>query len=114
MLDNSLEPAIIRFEDLPKRTMEQMYVNGIYGSTDENKNGTRGGSSQCFTIFVEGDIEDYKKLIVSNEELENVSFYDVEKAMRKKLAFEHKDMLKKAISMLEAYPKLHKKVKVVV
>ena len=30
--------------------------------------------------------------------------------MKKKLAFEHKDMLKKAINMLEAYPKLHKKI----
>lgn len=109
MLDNSLEPAIIRFEELPKRTMEQMYVNGIYGSMDENKNGTRGGSSQCFTIVVEGDIEDYKKLIVSREGLVNVSFYDVETAIKKKLAFEHNDMLKKAISVLEAYPKLHKK-----
>ena len=110
MLDNSLEPAIVRFEDLSKPTMEQMYVNGIYGSVDERKNGTRGGSSQCFTIFVEGDIEDYKKLLVSKEGLTNVMFYDVEKALKKKLAFEHKDMLKKAVNMLEAYPKLHKEI----
>ena len=109
LLDNSLEPAIIRFEGLPKLAMEQMYVNGIYGSMDQKKNGTRGGSSQCFTIFVEGNLEDYKKLIISRRGLENVAFYEVEKAMKKKLAFEHKDMLKKAINMLEAYPKLHKK-----
>ena len=110
LLDNSLEPAIIRFEGLPKLAMEQMYVNGIYGSMDQKKNGTRGGSSQCFTIFVEGNLEDYKKLIISRRGLENVAFYEVEKAMKKKLAFEHKDMLKKAINMLEAYPKLHKKI----
>lgn len=110
VLDNSLEPAIVKFEDLSKPSLEQMFVNGIYGTNDQTKNGTLGGSSQCFSIFIEGNIEEYKELINPKHGLENVKFYEVEKILKKQLAYEHMDMLKKAINMLEAYPKLHNEV----
>lgn len=108
MIDNSLEPAIIQFKGVKKPSLEQMYVNGIYGSDDNEKNGTKGGSSQCFTIYLEGDIDEYKMLISPKDGLTDVRFYDVEKISKKQLAFEHNEMLTKAINMSEAYPRLHR------
>ena len=35
---------------------------GIYGTDDNSLNGTKGGSSQCFAILVEGDLAEYEKL----------------------------------------------------
>lgn len=104
--DNSMEPAVICFEDLPTK-LELLHVNGIYGSNDEQINGTQGGSSQCFTIYVEGNLEDYKKMIDPKSGLTNVSFYDVEKVLKRSLAFQHEDMIKKSIAMFEAYPNFH-------
>ena len=109
MLDNSLEPAIVRFEDVSK-SLEQMYMVGIYGTDDNSLNGTKGGSSQCFAILVEGDVAEYEKLIDPHHGLRNVRFYDVEKIIEAKLAYQHKDMLKKAIKMLEAYPNVVKEI----
>lgn len=106
MLDNSLEPAIIRFEDMSSPQLEQMHMVGIYGTEDKKLNGTKGGSSQCFAILVEGDLKQYQNLINPQHGLSNVKFYDIEKISKKLLAFQHKDMLKKAINMLEAYPDL--------
>ena len=108
IVDNSLEPAIVRFKGLEKNNLEQMYMVGIYGTEDEKLNGTKGGSSQCFAILVEGDVEDYKKIINPHRGLTDVKFYDIEKISKKKLAYQQKDMLKKAINMLEAYPDLQK------
>lgn len=110
MLDNSLEPAIVRFADIPNSSLEQMFIVGIYGSKDENLNGTRGGSSQCFAILVEGDVKQYQKLIKPCKGLTDVKFYDIEKVSKKTLAYQHKDMLKKAINILEAYPDLQKTI----
>ena len=111
MIDNSLEPAIVRFKGIQESGMEQMHIVGIYGTEDESLNGTRGGSSQCFAILVEGDLEQYQNLMCPRRGLKNVKFYDVEKVIKKPLAFQHKDMLKKAINMLEAYPDLQKVAK---
>ena len=86
VIDNSLEPAIIRFHGLENNNLEQMHMVGIYGTEDEKLNGTRGGSSQCFAILVEGDIEEYKKLINPHRGLTNVKFYDIEKISKKNLA----------------------------
>lgn len=110
MLDNSLEPAIVRFADIPNSPLEQMFIVGIYGSKDENLNGTRGGSSQCFAILVEGDVKQYQKLIKPCKGLTDVKFYDIEKVSKKTLAYQHKDMLKKAINILEASPDLQKTI----
>lgn len=106
MLDNTLEPAIVKFENVPNSPLQQMCMVGIYGSKDEKVNGSKGGSSECFAILAEGDLKDYEKVIKESNGLKHVKFYDVEKISENSLAFQHKDMLKKAISMLEAYPNL--------
>lgn len=106
LIDNSLEPAIVKIKGMEDSKLEQMHIVGIYGTDDESLNGTRGGSSQCFAIMVEADVEKYQNLISPHRGLKNVKFYDVEKVSKKPLAFQHKDMLKKAINMLEAYPDL--------
>lgn len=110
LLDNSLEPAIIKFEDIPNSPLEQMYMVGVYGSENEELNGTTGGSSQCFAILVEGDLSKYQRLVSPNRGLTNVKFYDVEKISKKPLAYQQNDMLKKAVNMLEAYPNLQKEI----
>ena len=107
MLDNSMEPAIIRFEDIPK-SLEQMYMLGIYGTEDKTLNGTKGGSSESFAILVEGDLTEYEKLINTHHGLTDVKFYDVEEISKTKLAYQHNDMINKAINMLNAYPNLVK------
>ena len=108
MVDNSLEPAIVKFENVPGSSLEQMHMVGIYGTQDQNLNGTQGGSSQCFAILVEGNIADFEKVIFPSRGLTDVKFYDVKIIALRDLAFQQKDMLNKAIQMLEAYPDLPK------
>lgn len=106
MIDNSMEPAIVKFENASNSSLEQMHMVGIYGSDDEEFNGTQGGSSQCFAILVEGNLEDYQKQINPHCGLTNVKFYTSDYAYCGGLAFQHGQMIKKAIRMLEAYPDL--------
>lgn len=110
MLDNSLEPAIINMENIPKANLEQMNYIGLYSSEDEKFAGTRGGSSQCFGIFIEDEIFKYEEYLKAGNDLENVAFYDISTALSESLAYQHKDMLKKAITMFNAYPDLTKQI----
>lgn len=110
MLDNSLEPAIISMENIPKANLEQMNYIGLYSSEDEKFAGTRGGSSQCFGIFIEDEIFKYEEYLKAGNDLENVAFYDIATALSESLAYQHKDMLKKAITMFNAYPDLTKQI----
>ena len=110
MLDNSLEPAIISMENIPKANLEQMNYIGLYSSEDEKFAGTRGGSSQCFGIFIEDEIFKYEEYLKAGNDLENVAFYDISTALSELLAYQHKDMLKKAITMFNAYPDLIKQI----
>lgn len=110
MLDNALEPAIVKFKDIPNSSLQQMCMIGIYGTEDKALNGTKGGSSQCFAILAEGDLEEYKKILRQSHGLKNVKFYTVEDVLTKTLAYQHNDMLKKAINALEAYPNLVKEI----
>lgn len=106
MLDNSLEPAIIRFGNGPGANIERMHIVGIYSSKDKNIAGTKGGSSQCFGIFIEDELEKYKKQLDPKDDLEMPDFYEVNEAIEKGLAYQHETMIKKALSMFEAYPDL--------
>ena len=83
-----------------------MHYIGLYSSNDEKLAGTRGGSSQCFGIFIEDEIFKYEEYLKAGEELESVAFYDISEALSEELAYQHKDMLKKAIMMFNAYPDL--------
>lgn len=106
MLDNSLEPAIIRFGNGPGANIERMHIVGIYSSKDKNIAGTKGGSSQCFGIFIEDELEKYKKQLDPKDDLEMPDFYEVNEAIESGLAYQHEAMIKKALSMFEAYPDL--------
>lgn len=110
VLDNSLEPAIIRFANVPNSNLEQMHTIGIYSSEDEKFAGTRGGSSQCFGVFIEDDISKYENCLSSSDtSLTDVRFYEVSEALTKGLAYQQNEMLEKAITMFNAYPKLIQK-----
>ena len=85
-------------------------IVGIYGTEDEMLNGTRGGSSHCFAILVEGDVKQYQELICPQHGLTNVKFYDVERLQVEELAYQHGDMLRKAIYMLKAFPDVQKAI----
>lgn len=109
VLDNSLEPAIVRFNNVPDSNLEQMHIIGIYSAEEESLAGTRGGSSQCFGIFFEDDISKYEKCLNSSDDtVTDVKFYEVSEVLEKGLAYQQTEMLKKAIAMLDAYPNLTK------
>ncbi len=110
MIDNSLEPAIVKCSDIPNSTLEQMHFIGIYSSEDETMAGTRGGSSQCFGIFVEDNLEKYEDFLNPTDDLTDVKFYEVHDAIAKGLAYQHGEMLEKAITMFDASPKLVKPI----
>lgn len=113
ILDNSLEPAILKIQNIPNaNNLEQMNYIGLYSSEDEKFAGTRGGSSQCFGIFIEDEIFKYEDYLKAGNDLENVAFYDISTAFSKPLAYQHKDMLKKAIAMFNAYPDLTKQLSI--
>ncbi len=108
ILDNSMEPAIVRFENVPNANLEQMYIVGLYSSEDEKVAGTKGGSSQCFGVFVEDDIHKYQEYLNPTDDLTDVEFYEIDDAISKGLAYQHETMIKKAVQMFNAYPDLRK------
>lgn len=108
ILDNSLEPAIVRFANVPNTTLEQMFIVGLYSSDDKKLAGSKGGSSQCFGVFVEGELYKYQEYLRPGGDLVDVKFYEINDAISKNLAYQHGDMLRKALSMYEAYPDLNK------
>ncbi len=109
VLDNSLEPAIIRFSNVPGSNLEQMHIIGIYSAEEKRLAGSRGGSSQCFGVFFEDDISKYEKCINSSDDtVTDVRFYEVGEVLKEGLAYQQTEMLEKAIAMLNAYPNLTK------
>lgn len=110
MLDNSMEPAIVKISNVPNTNLEQMFIVGIYSSEDEQVAGSRGGSSQCFGVFIEDELYKYQEYINPNGDLYDIDFYEIHDAVSMGLAFQHSEMLKKAISMFDAYPDLKKSV----
>lgn len=108
MLDNSLEPAIVKIENVPNTNLEQMSLIGIYSSEDESVAGTKGGSSQCFGIFIEDELEKYQEYLSPSDDLTDVKFYEINEAVSKGLAYQHGEMIEKAITMFKAYPDLKK------
>ena len=76
-----------------------MKLVGIYSSEEPNKMGTRGGSSQCFSIYAEGDVKKYRELLNPGEGLENVDFYEVDNVIDTPFAFQHNEMIQRAAYM---------------
>lgn len=90
-----------------------MKMVGIYSSKDPLKAGTQGGSSKCFTIFIEDQVEELRAMIRSKangylKDLEEVNFYEVDTLSKTFLAFQHDEMLEKAIYMAKAKIKIEK------
>lgn len=76
-----------------------MNLVGIYSSEELNKMGTRGGSSQCFSIYAEGDVNKYRELLNPSQGLEQVDFYEVDNIIDTPLAFQHNEMVERAVYM---------------
>lgn len=108
MLDNSLEPAIIRIENVTQNNLEQMSMIGLYSNNSKNGEKTVDGSSQGFGIFIEDSVETYRKIIKSDEDLATFNFYKITEIFLNDLSFQQMEMISKAITMFEAYPKLVK------
>lgn len=106
MLDNSLEPAIIRIENISENSLEQMAMVGLYN----NKDNLEEGSSQCFGIFIEASILEYSKLLKLGKNFCDIKFYNINNEILNSLKFNQKEMFSKALTMFEAYPKLIKDV----
>ena len=110
MIDNSLEPAIVKFDNIPNSNLEQMHIIGIYSSEDESVSGTRGGSSQCFGVFIEDELYKYEEYLNPTDDLTDVRFYEINEAIKFGLAYQHGTMIRKAITMFDAYPDLKKSI----
>jgi len=105
------EHLIVRFKNVPNTNLERMIQVGIYSSDNPDLAGTRGGSSQCFGVFVEDDLSKFKVYLNPTDDLTDVQFYEVHEAVQKGLAYQHGEMLSKAITMFDAYPKLFNPVR---
>ena len=104
ILDNTMEPAVIQFNNVENSEIEMLKFIGLYSTTDEKLAGSRGGSSQCFCCIVDDDLEKYKKSIQSGVGFETVDFYDVEEVKNITLAYQQNDMLQKALDVVKAFP----------
>ena len=85
-----------------------MNLVGIYSSEEPNKMGTRGGSSQCFSIYVEGDVDIYRSILSPTRGLEEVDFYEVDNIIDTPLAFQHNEMVERAVYMAKGKIKFEK------
>lgn len=113
VVDNSLEPAIVRFPNVSGSNLEQLHIVGIYSSEDPKLVGSRGGSSQCFGVFIEDDLSKYEKVLkCSDSTVTDVKFYKLEDAIARgitgRFAYQQYEMLERAIAMFNAHPLLTK------
>lgn len=106
MLDNSLEPAIIRIENVSENSLEQMSMVGLYS----DKENLQEGFAQAFGVFIEASILEYSNLLKLGNDFCDVRFYDINNEVLNNLKSYQKQMLSKALTMFEAYPKLIKEV----
>lgn len=99
-----LQPPV-SFENIDT-TLTTMKMIGIYSTEDVTKAGTKGGSSQCFSILLEDDVEKFRKCLNPKSDLYDIDFYEVNIIKNQSLAFQHNDMLEKAMYISKAIPKI--------
>lgn len=92
LLDNSEEPAKIEIETLDKLPAS-LHFTGIYASHDSAINGTQGGGSQCFAVYIKGDIHDIQKHLKPLSDLTELYFINVNGLHKIKLAYDQKRMV---------------------
>lgn len=97
-----LQPPV-SFENVETGLTTMKYV-GIYSS--EEKAGSFGGSSQCFSIYIEDEVEKFRKQLQAGEHLYELDFYEVEDIIQQSLAFQHDEMLERAMYISKAIPKI--------
>ncbi len=107
ILDESFLQPPVEIENV-KTNLTTLKLVGIYSAEDVKIAGTRGGSSQCFSIFIEDNVEKFRKVLKSNSELYDIDFYQVADVIDRKLAFQHNEMLEKALVISKATPKIEK------
>ena len=95
----------VKFENIVTNLLTMKMV-GIYSDPSPIKAGSRGGSSQCFSIYIEDDVNRFRAVISSKKDLDELDFYEVNEISKIGLAFQHNEMLEKAIYMAKAKTKL--------
>ena len=98
--DNTKEPADVLLPQLSDR-VERMWFTGIYASPDTRVNGTRGGGSQCFAVYLRADIAALTPLLYSRHDMEDLRFVPVKEIPGMDLAFQQKDMVIDTLRMLD-------------
>lgn len=97
----------VKFDNIDTKLLTMKMV-GIYSDPNPLKAGSRGGSSQCFSIYIEDDVKRFREVIASKKDLDELDFYEVDSISNTILAFQHSEMLEKAIYMAKAKIKLEK------
>lgn len=108
ILDNSVEPAVVKFSNIPNSGIKTMRFVGLYSTDDESLAGKKKGSSQCFSILIEGDVNEYRKYLKEGEDLTELDFYDLDIALSMVLAYQHSEMIERALFMSKATPLVKK------
>lgn len=105
VLDESFLQPPVSFENIDTKLTTMKKV-GIYSSEDVLVAGTRGGSSQCFSILIEDEVEKFRNALKQDEDLYDLDFYEISNIRNKFLAFQHSEMLEKAMFISKAMPKI--------
>ncbi len=90
--DNSEEPAPICIKTL-NNSPAFLHFTGIYASPDNKINGTQGGGSQCFAVYIENNIGDIKKHFQALSDLTELHFINVNDIHKMILAYDQKRMI---------------------
>lgn len=105
VIDKTFLQPPVSFENI-STNLTTIKMIGIYSSDDVSKAGTRGGSSQCFSILIEDDVEKFRKVLNPNSDLYEMDFYEIDNIRNQSLAFQHNEMLEKAMYISKAMPKI--------
>jgi len=97
--DDSLEPAHVIVRGKSPIISELKFVK-LFSTENPKFGGNQGGSSQVFCIHLDCEKEMFGGMIRSDSDLEKVSFRSARYLLRKKLAYQQGEMLKKALKLL--------------
>lgn len=100
MWKNITEPAVVTLPDISCSQIEFLHFLGIFSSQKETENGTQGGSSQCFGLLLEGDLQEYTSYVQATQDLEEVAFYPLPLMEEKEFAYQQRQMIQHAARYL--------------
>ncbi len=99
LIDNTEEPSVISLKNLHSQ-IAKMHFIGIYASADERINGSRGGASQCFAIYIDGDKDEIQSILRSTHDMDELAFLDIDRLYETTLAYDQKRMVIDALVRL--------------